>query len=530
MKNIFKYIYENARKISLAFIALFFITFPMIMTYDSAHYMGYVNILERKIPFATWDIVRGPVFPIMIFLSNFFFGKTSIGLVLLSFIFYLLMLFVSTKVLSVFSKGNLTSKCISYLLFILLVVFNIIIFGYFHTLLTEFVAITISVVSCYLSWLLFTKSFKDERKIYLSLSLYFIVITIFSWFLKQPYISIALYPLVISTIISIFKSNFLKFFVPQFVVVFVSIISLFFSIKVWNNVLEFKGVITEGPRSSSGLLEQMLINPLPNYEIVKEVDEEYLKKERFISQKEWEIIKNKAELIRIVEVYNAKGDLIDQMIIETNLEGIASTPNSLKFIFKAFFLHPLETLDSYITNYLGLINIYQPSTNNSKDYNIEKKFQLSGCYENCGIASIIGQTRSNIYYIPDNMFYRVADYEQSLNSPYVFRFVLNKLKTVSIVSFNVSFLLLPIALIVAILYMIFGIKKVDRKSKEQMSLVLILLGYSFLHLCTHAVTSAVIDRYASPAYITTILGYIGLLSIMIKSFNKNKFKRLKTND
>lgn len=500
----------------------------MILTYDSAHYMGYVNILERKIPFATWDIVRGPVFPIMIFLSNFFFGKTSIGLVLFSFTFYLLMLFVSTKVLNVFSKGNITSKYISFSLFILLVVFNIIIFGYYHTLLTEFVAISVSVVSCYLSWLLLIKSFKDEKKIYLLLSVYFVFITTFSWFLKQPYISIALYPLVISTIISIFRSKLIKYFIPQFVIILICILSLFFSIKVWNNVLESKGIKMEGPRSSSGLLEQMLINPLENYEIVKEVDEKYLDKSRYISQEEWKIIKNKNGLARIVEVYNSGGGLIDQMVIETNLEGTASTGQSLQFIIKTFFLHPLETLESYTTNYLGLINIYQPSTSNSQNYSIEKNFQLSGCYENCGIAAIIGQTRNNIYYMPENMFYRVADYQQTLNSPYIFRFVLNQLKTVSIISFNVSFLLLPIALIVAISYMIFGIKKEDKKSKEQMSLVLILLGYSFLHLCTHAVTSAVIDRYASPAYITTILGYIGLFSIIIKSVNKNKLNGFRT--
>lgn len=530
MKNIFKYICANSRKISFAFIALFFITFPMILTYDSAHYMGYVNILEKKVPFATWDIVRGPVFPILIFFSNFFFGKTSIGLVLLSLIFYLLMLFVSTKVLNVFSRGNQTSKYISYLLFILLVVFNIIIFGYFHTLLTEFVAISISVVSCYLSWLLLTKSFKNEKKSYLLISLYFVLITTFAWFLKQPYLSIALYPLVVSTIISIFKSKLIKSFIPQFTVILICVISLFFSIKLWNNVLEYKGIKMEGPRSASGLLSYYLINPLENYEIIKDTDEEYIRNGKFLSQEERKSIKEKDSGIRIVEVYNRRGELIDQMIIETNSDGTASTTNSLKFIVKASFIHPLETLESYTINYLGLINVYQPKTNNSHDYYVEKNFRLSGCYENCAIASIIGQTRNNIYYIPENMFYRVADYEQSLNSPYIFRFVLNKLKTVSIISFNVSFLLLPIALIIAILYMIFGLNRSDRKSKEHMSLVVILLGYSFLHLCTHTVTSAVIDRYASPAYITTILGYIGLLSIIIKSFNKNKFKRLRTND
>ena len=104
-----------------------FVTFPMIMTYDSSHYMGYVEILEGKMPFTTWDIVRGPVFPILIFLSNFFFGKTAFGLVLFALIFYLIALFVSLEVLKIFNNGNKVMRYISLSIFTVLVIFNIII-------------------------------------------------------------------------------------------------------------------------------------------------------------------------------------------------------------------------------------------------------------------------------------------------------------------------------------------------------------------------------------------------------------------
>ena len=160
MNSLLSFIKTNWKYILLIFIAWFYLTFPMILTYDSAHYMGYVQIFENVLPFSTWDIVRGPVFPILIHLSNFFFGKTSNGIVLFSFIFYLVMLFVSAKIIKEFSSESKKIKTVLMILFFLLVVFNIIVFGYYHTLLTEFVAMTVSIVSCYLSWKLLLKTTK----------------------------------------------------------------------------------------------------------------------------------------------------------------------------------------------------------------------------------------------------------------------------------------------------------------------------------------------------------------------------------
>ena len=47
---------------------------------------NYVAILEKEAPWSSWDIVRGPVFPIIIFLSDKIFGKTSTGILVLLFL------------------------------------------------------------------------------------------------------------------------------------------------------------------------------------------------------------------------------------------------------------------------------------------------------------------------------------------------------------------------------------------------------------------------------------------------------------
>ena len=58
-----------------------------------------------------------------------------------------------------------------------------------------------------------------------------------------------------------------------------------------------------------------------------------------------------------------------------------------------------------------------------------------------------------------------------------------------------------------------------------MNLAIILLGFSFLHILLHAVTGAIIDRYAVPAFITTILGIFLLVLSVIKSNDKIKNKK-----
>jgi len=463
MKSFLEFIKKNYLWIFLIFLAIFFLTFPMIITYDSSHYMKYVSIFERQLPFATWDIVRGPVFPVFIFLSNFFFGKTAFGLVFSSFIFYLLMLFVASRVLKVFVSENKVLRNISYVIFTILVMFNIIIFGYFHTLLTEFMAISISVVSCYMSWLLLVTPFKEEGKGYLFLSLYFILMVPFAWFLKQPYVTISLLPLLIAVLIKLFNTKFRKDCLPILVVLFISLISLAFSIWSWNSILKYKGIDPNGERAVTTSFGGMLIDPLESYEIIEETSEQKVEEMEFLSDEEIGIMEGREEFVRIVEVYNQKGELIDRMVIETDSQGRPSTSNALKFLVKAFLTHPKEMFDSYLTNYLGIINIYKVSTKDSAQFEIEKKFHLSGCYENCGIATTVGLQRSNIYYVPEYMFGPVADYEQSLNTPPLFRFVLNKLKGVSIVTFSLSYLLLPFVLIAAILYTIFSNKKLSKQ-------------------------------------------------------------------
>ena len=179
MNKFKKFLIENYKLFILLFLFLFFFSYPVLVLYDSAHYIAFVKILEGNALFSSWDIARGPVFPLLIFLSNIFFGKTTIGLLILSFSFYFLMLLVVKKILEAISIGSNKLKVLLYIVFFFVIIINPIVFGYYHALLTEFVAMSISLLSCYLSWILYLYSQEKEydRKKLIMLTAYFVIMT-----------------------------------------------------------------------------------------------------------------------------------------------------------------------------------------------------------------------------------------------------------------------------------------------------------------------------------------------------------------
>ena len=77
---------KNFPLILLLCLIIFYFEYSVTILWDSAHYMGYVNILEGVLPFSSWDVVRGPTFPFLIHIGNILFGKTAQGLIMNTFI------------------------------------------------------------------------------------------------------------------------------------------------------------------------------------------------------------------------------------------------------------------------------------------------------------------------------------------------------------------------------------------------------------------------------------------------------------
>ena len=206
-------------------LVVIFFSIRLVITYDSAHYLNYVAIFENNAPTSSWDIVRGPIFPVIIFSFNILFGKTGTGFLVGMFLFYLLFVLFCYKICQkIFFHYK--HKTIIQNTILAILCLNPLIFGYFHTMLTEFIAITITTINIFIAfkWL----NCDVHRKSHLILySLYFALNLIICYHLKQPYIIIAFIPLLVASIISIANHHTIKNIIYRISTILISILLLF---------------------------------------------------------------------------------------------------------------------------------------------------------------------------------------------------------------------------------------------------------------------------------------------------------------
>lgn len=494
---------------------IYYFSIPMNIFWDTGHYMSYVSILEGTLPWSSWDIVRGLIFPLILHVSNIIFGKTTQGILFLSFIFYLIMLFSVKCILdSAILKEKVKNKKILYILIFLFVIFDPLIYGYYHALLTEFIAITISLVMCYLSFKWLNVDFNANKKKYIIYSLVFFIGTIFSWHLKQPYVTITLFPVIIASVASIIKLCNLKNIVQRSITILSCIVGLVASIFLWNQFLISKNIDLNTDRNITSSFGNQLITGLNNYEIIKDVKQEEIKDSKLLSKKEKKLLKNNNSDYYLINIKNTNGKLIDQQIISLNEKNNISTTTSIIFILKQLFNHPYLIMESYVSNYLAIANLYPKVSNDGVNYKVEKELALDYCHENCTIAISVASEKSNISYMLEESYNRVVNYEQYNDSPIVLRYLLKGLSFITTNLYKIVVILLPL---LVILSTISFIKNHKDKYNNLLNIVFILSWYSLLHILVHVVTGACIDRYASPAYITIILSFILYIYYIIKT-------------
>jgi len=395
-----------------------------------------------------------------------------------------------------------------------LIIINPIIYGFYHALLTEFVAITLSIVTCYLSWKYITEV--DEADVLKKKILYIILFSLlclFGWFLKQPYISTTLFPILIASILSIFDRFSLKNIINKLIIVVSCVVALFLGINLWNKFLEFKGLKTNSSRNPSVNLGEQLVNAIENVEITEESDYnifdiDNLKLSREDKQKVLNIIVTDGDF-KIVSI-KKENEIIEQYFYETE---VLSLSESLLLLIKITFKYPIYILDTYTTNYLSIIDIYGTTTSDAVGYVSTKKIDLKFSNEISSIGFRPYSYISNTFYVTEEAYERVQNYEQFNHAPKSLNYWMSVLGILALILFKIEFVLLPWVLIYAIYY-----KFKQRKLKNEINLVIILLSYSLLHILLHTVTGAIIDRYAVPAYLTTFLGMfiLGYLRITDK--------------
>lgn len=226
--------------------------YPIIVTWDSGHYLWLADMFKRG-DLANWDPIRNAVYPYSLFLTSTLFGQSQnaylIPMIIAHCAFYLLCCELIFRVIKLEGVKRLW---ITFAVF-LFIALDPTIVGYYHTLLTEYVASFIAVLSCLMAYDFYISEV-GSGKFYKTI-VYFCVLIPIMWHVKQPYIGAALFPFMIASTIKMICCR--KRILPILVVCTYAAATLLTiaSQIAWNNTLRNSGNKMDENRQLSSMAE-----------------------------------------------------------------------------------------------------------------------------------------------------------------------------------------------------------------------------------------------------------------------------------
>lgn len=515
--------------VPLLIITFLYFSFPVFFFPDSAVYYYNLEVLRGIHPMSHWQTFRGPSFSLFLLPFTFLLNDSMFSFLIPTYIFFIGSLAVIFSIISNALKDLTSSKIkeiVVYMVFLIFIVFNPVLFGYFHSLLTEFLAIFLGLVASFLSWKWIDISFNDNKLKYVIYNLAFILLIIFSWFLKQPYLSVTLFPLLVAAIISIIREASLRNIIQRILTVMSCLVFLFTSIFCWNSFLNKNNANTNSSDFNQLFLSIGIVSGISNLyledQIVYEKIDSILE-DNFLSDFDKDKIKlilegQSQETYRIYKVLSYSGEVKDKMVLYHDSSNSA-TKEAISFWFRVLKKHPIVMLDSYLSNYLGAINIY---TTESSQYSIHPQKEFNEfSRENQGIGLAFLNNDTNLLWMSTDQIEQLDKYNFANDSDII---PLEEKETVSnfyLNTFKTTFALLPLLFIFSVYGYIKTLKTKDTTKEKYYSLILILLGLSVLHSISHVVTGSIIDRYFFIVFPEIILS---LILLFIVGFSNCKRK------
>jgi len=503
---------SNWKLIMLVLTAIIFFSSILILCFDSAHYLIYVEIFEGKRPFSNWDIVRGPVFPYIIYLATRLFGRTAMGILIMFYLFYLVFAYCTSKILDrliIDGKYKFWMK----MLLLLYLIFNPIVLGYYHTLLTENVGMTIMMTSCYMAW---QWQFAKNKKSKFLFSIYFSVMASFAYFLKQPYVYTVVIPMIIGIIYALLANHTFKnvrYYCGTFLIL---VAILWCSIIGWNNFLVYKGVTMQHDRMSDGMLSRQLLTGSSHIKLSRVEKYSEVRNDKFLSKSEKDIISDRIENglgTVIVTLTDLKNHIVSKDIIKADNFNDVSVSNSIASLTKMYFSHPLVITSAYAKNYCAMSSLCVVATTDGSNLYITDKLNFEGMYENSAIAYKTFTEWGSFYYLSEDGEVRASDFYQISHPGYFTQNIFNNVKYTNIL-FKFAILILPF--IVVTMFVFWAIKRKIFSEVEIniFKLSMLLLCSSLICLIANAFIGLIIDRYSAFAFPIILLGLVGCISVI----------------
>ena len=508
--------------IALLALTITFFSYNVVICVDSSHYCWLTSLLESRELFSYWDVARGIVFPGIIYILNKVFGQNLVSLQTGMYIAYAIMLVICYCIYKHMNKEYQFSKPLKVcllILFLLAVVINPLIFGYYHVLLTEFVAMTACIVASYFAWKWIEVKFTENKFKYIAYTIYFAVSMAFMWHLKQPYMFTILIPFVISMILSVIKEFKWKNILQRVISLCVCMITLVVSIKVWDVCLEKFSVSINKNRTSSSMLSNQLLAGMSEYFVISD-EQQYTKesieqnpkisnedKENILSILNEENEEYQNFLLVECAPYRELDKSQEIKVIYIKGENL-SLGESLGFLASTFIEDPMSIIKGYVNDYLTTISFYRATTVGVNGV-VTKEISLSGTYENAYIAYNIYRATSNDLTNPEFYSEYIGNYI-GMNRPIkIVNMFLSDITQLTVYTFKAVLLAVPVLFIASfILFIILRVKKKEAKKIRIYELLTILYGYSFLNVLMYSMLGGLIDRYAISSYLAVNIGLL----------------------
>ena len=496
------------KAVLLLVVVLIFISVPIYFTVDSAWYMSYLKYFEGKEAFAGWDLIRGWLFPYLIYSTSQLFGFTSQGLSCLMLVFFMLTLYLCFSFFKIVDDEKL--RYIKYAV-ILILLFNPVVFGYYHVVLTEFLGASI----CLFNMIFFLKAYyvPDGGKIrWMVLKAVVLALDlILAYSLKQTYIAFITIPFVLTELCRWLKREKKGMALITFVVAFVC---LLVSNKMWTNYVHTGSVFREGKviSESSGSAERTLSYALVNGATYFEIVDE-----------------------DTVAVLN------DNMEVEETFEFSTRENSDVRYIIECFLQRPDRMLMGYIDNYLVLSNYYGRGEDHKSAI---KEASFTRGNENSGIACAFG------WYERGRDFYTEQSYDDLIewfgyedltqlkfmvDSSTVLETIYHSNGYVQFtkILFTISMIAAPFLAILLFAYELWGVIK-KRSIDKRLEIAFILETTVFGNVLALAILNNQIDRYCFPVFMIAVLGmflvlYVALQKLFTEMIRVGKKVRGKCN-
>ena len=501
---------------ALVIFSLIFFSYNITLTYDSSEYLGLADVLGTEQMTQNWIAHRGIGFPLLLKIFKPFGIENQIFMLILMFAFFIglilsiYMIYNELKKIEFFKNKSLVYVFITYIL--LFVIFNPIIFGYYHTLLTEFVAITLTIVTCYLSWKWIDFSWKENKKSIIIYTVLFSIILTFVYHIKQSLVVLTIIPILVATFISLLHNFKIENIVNKGLTIVFILLTLFFSIKIWN--LSMANAKVKESVEQLRLKDKLIVgitnlNQICNESNIMQVNINRDKISNEDNEEIEKIMQNNSNYnkFKIFESSN------ESYLVYYSKEDY-SFKEVLIFYMKAFFNNPFDIIESYYKGYLEII-IFRDNA------------PLWIAEENFAIPIRIHLEKLNIIDVNEDYIKYVENYVR-FNKNNIVSKVFTVYVNISILFFyaytKINLLILPFLwLIILMIYFIIR-NKIERNTLKVLQLILILNTTSFLSIMSYVVLGAYVDRYTVPMMIPVFLANF-MTAILFINILKEKFAK-----